>query len=433
MSNNVIRITDKLNVADSNVVASSKAASELKNSVDSLSASKVSKSGDTITGNLVVDSDVTVVGKINATIEGSSESAVSATKDSNGNVIVDTYATKNEVAEKVSTVNGLTPDSSGNVDVGGMPLGTLMPYTGKDVPAGTLRADGTTYTNMQSSFPDFYEWVLASGLTVSLAEYSLVEGSCGYYGLDTSTGTVRMPTLAAGVFGSSVASQYGQAMQAGLPNITGVITYINADATNANSGEYPTRGAFRWGNEAADFKPEMIEGGGSRDLNFDASRSNSIYGNSDTVTPSHVKYPWVIVVYNTAIPASVAEAAEFVNLLDGVVRSVNGVKADTAGNVLDYSEKSISTYGYVRFSNGLQICWGGVKPNYSDYRQQISFPKPFTIKPNVQVTPTGSSDVMTQIKVEDPPTSTGFSAVTITNGTYDSTIGGGWIAFGPWK
>lgn len=137
----------------------------------------------------------------------------------------------------VRSVNGHNADGDGNVsvDVGGLTLGTVLPYTGKDVPAGFLRADGATYTGMDKAFPGFYEWVVNSGLTVPLADYVLVEGSCGYYGLDTSNGTVRMPTLAAGVFGT-------------------------------------------------------VEAG---------------------------KYPWIIFVYTAAVPASVAQAGEFVELLDG--------------------------------------------------------------------------------------------------------------------
>lgn len=228
----------------------------------------------------------------------------------------------------------------------GVPMGTLLPYTGKDVPAGMLRADGAVY-NMKASFPNFYDWVVNYGPTVPLADYSLVEGNCGYYGLDESTGTVRMPTITNGFVGAATAGQYGQAVRAGLPNITGTITYITADNTNVNSGQYPTSGAFRWLNEAYSSKASNTSGTGSRDLDFDASRSSPIYGNSDTVTPSHVKYPWVIVVYNAAVPPSVAQAGEFVTLLDGkvdkvnpkdseghiIVRYVNGVKANTAGNV----------------------------------------------------------------------------------------------------
>lgn len=198
----------------------------------------------------------------------------------------------------------------------GVPIGTLLPYTGKDVPAGMLRADGAVY-NMKASFPDFYDWVVNYGPTVSLADYYLVEGNCGYYGLDESTGTVRMPTITNGFVGAATAGQYGQAVQAGLPNITGVITYITADNTNTNSGDYPTRGAFRWLAHDYSSRAALTSGSGSRDLDFSASRSSPIYGNSDTVTPSHVKYPWVIVVYNAAVPPSVAQAGEFIGLLDG--------------------------------------------------------------------------------------------------------------------
>ena len=191
----------------------------------------------------------------------------------------------------------------------GMPLGAAFPYTGSDVPAGTLRADGATYTNMAASFPAFYAWVKASGLAVPMASYALVEGSCGRYGLDESTGSVRMPTLAAGVFGASAASQYGQAVEAGLPNITGT-----ASARDSSMGEV-TSGAFYQGPEQTGFW--FYQDGSSSSECFDASRSSAVYGKSDTVTPSHVKYPWVIVVYNAAVPASVAEAGEFVGMLDG--------------------------------------------------------------------------------------------------------------------
>lgn len=57
---------------------------------------KFDKTGGTIAGNTVVDGNLTVTGEINATITGSSESAISATKDSDGNIIVDTYLRKDD-------------------------------------------------------------------------------------------------------------------------------------------------------------------------------------------------------------------------------------------------------------------------------------------------------------------------------------------------
>lgn len=233
----------------------------------------------------------------------------------------------------------------------GLPMGTPIPYTGKDVPAGFLRADGVTYTNMNVVFPDFYDWVVTSGLTVPLANYTLIEGSCGYYGIDESTGTVRMPTLAAGVFGTVAAGQYGQAVQAGLPNITGgVEARPFPDAYVGNGSIYNAYGAFTLGSKASNISATGVAvtnvAANCDVAYFDASRSSPTYGRSDTVTPAHVKYPWVIVVYNAAVPPSVAQAGEFVELLDdkmdkanpkdsegrNLVRSLRGLLADDAGN-----------------------------------------------------------------------------------------------------
>lgn len=306
-------------------------------------------------------------------------------------------AAQGSADEKVATVNGLTPDSNGNVDVGGMPLGTVFPYTGKDVPAGTLRADGSIYANMQDSFPEFYEWVVNSGLTVPLADYTLVEGSCGFYGLDTTTGIVRMPTLAAGVFGTVTAGQYGQAVQAGLPNITGNV------APNRCSyfGEAYSDGAFSH-QGFTDTVSAVAEDGQGVLIKFDASRSNPIYGRADTVTPSHVKYPWVIVVYNAAVPPSVAQAGEFVELLDGkldktnpkdsegrnLVISLNGVNADANGALLDYVLRKTGEPGYIKLSNGLIVQWTGGSFNHGT---TWTFPIPFSATNSYVVIPVDTS------------------------------------------
>lgn len=76
----------------------------------------------------------------------------------------------------------------------------------------------------------------------------------------------------------------GTTVQAGLPNITGEATYIQTDGTDQT--RYPDLGCFSWGTYSYSWKTRIIqEGPAKRDLLFDASRSSSIYGNSDTVQP----------------------------------------------------------------------------------------------------------------------------------------------------
>ena len=129
-----------------NIVA--QAASEL---INTSLPTKVNKFGDTINGNLIVDGNMTVTGEINATITGSSESAMSATKDSNGNIIVDTYATKNDIVGVVRSVDNKSPNSAGNVIVSTLPstvyINLALPSNGGTVTVsedGYLRIGGTT-------------------------------------------------------------------------------------------------------------------------------------------------------------------------------------------------------------------------------------------------------------------------------------------------
>ena len=74
----------------------------------------------------------------------------------------------------------------------------------------------------------------------------------------------------------------GTTVQAGLPNIKGTATFLNSDGTDQTT--YPDRGAFYWGVYNAG-SVAGSSGTGKRDLMIDASRSNPIYGRSDTVQP----------------------------------------------------------------------------------------------------------------------------------------------------
>ena len=88
-------------------------------------------------------------------------------------------------------------------------------------------------------------------------------------------GTTTLPNLNGRYLRAD--STPGTMIDAGLPNITGDM-WTNAGRNSADNG------AIKY--------TANVGGGGSKDsdtgtghVNFDASRSSSIYGNSDTVTP----------------------------------------------------------------------------------------------------------------------------------------------------
>lgn len=78
----------------------------------------------------------------------------------------------------------------------------------------------------------------------------------------------------------------GQMVDAGLPNITGKITSTDDPEILTGADEFTNSGALWVSDKAKEtFGGSSANGTGSRSINFDASKSSAIYGNSTTVTP----------------------------------------------------------------------------------------------------------------------------------------------------
>lgn len=118
-------------------------------SITTLESSKLDKTGGGITGNLSVSGDVFVGGTINASISGTSENAVKASQDAQGNVIDETYATKSEISGVVRTVNGVGADAAGNVDIA---RDDFVPVSTNGQSLGTSWANGSIITAPESGW-----------------------------------------------------------------------------------------------------------------------------------------------------------------------------------------------------------------------------------------------------------------------------------------
>ena len=92
----------------------------------------------------------------------------------------------------------------------------------------------------------------------------------------------RLPNLMGKVpWGST---SVGTALDAGLPNINGTATYLQTDGEDQTS--YPDVGCFYWGIYDNGWRTSSVNiSPAKRDLMFNASRSNPIYGKSSTVQP----------------------------------------------------------------------------------------------------------------------------------------------------
>lgn len=119
-------------------------------------------------------------------------------------------------------------------------------------------------------------------------------GTAWFYGVDTANERIFLPRNNYFEQMTVSTSEVGKSVQAGLPNITG--TFDTQELSYTTTGE--TTGALykytsKYGLGANGASKSALA------IGFDASRSNSIYGKSDTVQPNAVKKLLYICVGNT--------------------------------------------------------------------------------------------------------------------------------------
>lgn len=171
-------------------------------------------------------------------------------------------------------------------------------YTSRTAaPNGCFWCDGQTIA--KADLPKVYDMLKAGDLHyVDIDTYNNVvelNGSCGFFGLDTANETFRVPLLAdVYLKAGQEADEFGAES---LPNITG-----SSGQTDCSSFTYnpKTSGAFYSNGESKRYF--MGRSGESTNtlgiLTLDASRSSSAYQDGAKVNPDHVKYRACVVLYS---------------------------------------------------------------------------------------------------------------------------------------
>lgn len=166
-----------------------------------------------------------------------------------------------------------------NIDLVGKPDGTLTWDEQPLLPVGIVQAfAGTTIPN---------GWLLCDGSAVSRTDYAALFAVIGTtYGAGDGTSTFNLPNLTDKFIQGNATS--GTEHSAGLPNITGYVDWIMA----GNSASTAT-GAFRW-EQTAGTMMTTESGTVPANIIFNASLSNPIYGNSNTVQPPALTMKYII-------------------------------------------------------------------------------------------------------------------------------------------
>ena len=248
-------------------------------------------------------------------------------------------------------------------------IGDIQYTTSTEVPLGGAWCDGALYTKAQ--FPDVYQMLVDGKIqSTTVTDFDSkvsANGSCGFFGLDTSNERFKVPLL------KDVYIKAGQAPSMfgaeSLPNITGEFAVrFNADLA---------KGAFYKKSSGA--AAASSEGTGTIN-GFDASRSSSTYKSGVKVNPDHVVYRAYVVLYSSAAGASEVQAAEFMTALNG---KANTDLSNVSSNI-DYVVESYQngTEWYKIYKSGW-VEQGGTldgnppKTNGPEGTFTINFLKPF--------------------------------------------------------
>lgn len=159
----------------------------------------------------------------------------------------------------------------------GLPIGHI--FFSMTVPTGCLVCEGQTVS--RSEYPELYSYLNTNELLITDTEWNEIADStytyCHKFSTGDGTTTFRLPKFASFIELNSNA-EAGTFYSAGLPNIGPVKTGTACDDHNVQNGNSPF---YVNGNGY-----ECTDGNnGTYVMWFDASRFNSIYGNSTTVQP----------------------------------------------------------------------------------------------------------------------------------------------------
>ena len=207
----------------------------------------------TVTGN--ASGSVSVDGSQDVSISLTVNSSTNATNDALGRKIDETYATQSDVDTAIGNIQGC-------------PTGMIAFFHATTPPEG---------------------WLACNGQNVDRTVYAKLFSVIGTtYGSGDGSRTFTLPNLHHRFLeGTTTASEVGDYVEAGLPNIIGSATY-QSDVGCVDVGASIMSGAFARGSQY----PHRLrgqDGGGSVALTLNASLSSQVYGASSTVQPLSIR------------------------------------------------------------------------------------------------------------------------------------------------
>lgn len=207
-----------------------------------------------------------------------------------------------------------------------LPVGSYMLWSGKNTPEYFIEPQGQTL--LRSEYPELWEFAQSNDLVGKL--FGEGDGSTTFTVTDIRNSFIKI---------SNSDATTGIHTEAGLPNITG--QYTHRGQSQGGNGVF-----YNSGGTSGRYK---LENGWGEGWSFDASRSSSIYGNSNTVTPDN----WGLKIILKALPTPPSNAVPIGTILD-----YSGLTAPDGYLIANGAEISRTTFSQLyqwATANGLII------------------------------------------------------------------------------
>lgn len=200
-----------------------------------------------------------------------------------------------------------------NFAANGLPVGFEYFTINKNIRTGSLPLLGGLYS--RELYADLWSWVQEQpGYLITETEWQSKSqannGNVPFYSSGDGSTTFRVPSLKCWIKSGSEITEVGSYLEAGLPNITGQFRLANDSAA---FGCYFPEGAFyasgnnQMGSPASSVMRQLS------DTAFSASLSNSIYGNSDEVTPESIVGLYCVIAFSTISNTGNLDIQTFIN------------------------------------------------------------------------------------------------------------------------
>lgn len=204
----------------------------------------------------------------------------------------------------------------------GIPVGFEYFTTNPNIPQGSLPLFGGEYS--RTTYSDLWAWVQTQ------TDYCLTEsdwqdlsdaqnGNVPFYSDGDGSTTFRVPSLKCWVKGANgTVTEVGSYLEAGLPNVTGSVAPAIATRVGTAYSTPVEGGTGAFWTSTKTTRPYFTETGQTtkeydRTMNFDASRSNSIYGNSTTVQPESIVGMWLVKAYGTVVDTGTIDEQQYID------------------------------------------------------------------------------------------------------------------------